>query len=84
MDHDPDVRQFLKRIIPATEADSAMAGSLRKRLEHGSRLMIEAGGHPIGTMGIHGINSKDGVATTGAMIGEKTYWEQGLWPRMLR
>jgi len=32
---------------------------------------------PIGSMGLHRINWKDRTATTGAVIGEKSYWGKG-------
>jgi RimJ/RimL family protein N-acetyltransferase len=39
--------------------------------------MLVVGGIPIGTMGIHGIDYRHGIATTGALIGEPEYWGKG-------
>jgi RimJ/RimL family protein N-acetyltransferase len=76
--NDPDVRQFVKRVFPATEIDEReWIESLRKKAGKDIVVMIEVKGKPIGVMGIHGINWKDRIATTGAMIGEKTYWDKG-------
>jgi len=76
--NDPDVRQFITRIFPAMEADE------REWFEHAHKnpdknvlLMIVVDSKPIGTMGLHDINWKDRVATTGAAIGEKSYWNKG-------
>lgn len=76
--NDPDVRQFLKRIFPAMEADEReWLERIHKNADKGVALMIVVDGKAIGTMGLHGINWKDRFATTGAMIGEKSYWGKG-------
>ena len=76
--NDPDVRQFLKRIFPAMEADEReWLERTHKNPDKDVVLMIVVDDQPIGTMGLHGINWKDRVATTGAMIGEKSYWGKG-------
>jgi RimJ/RimL family protein N-acetyltransferase len=77
--NDPDVRQFVKRVFPATEIDEhEWIESLSKKVGKDIVVMIEVKGKPIGVMGIHGINWKDRIATTGAMIGEKEYWGKGF------
>jgi RimJ/RimL family protein N-acetyltransferase len=76
--NDPDVRQFLKRIFPAMEADEReWLERMHKNPDKDVVLMIIVKGQPIGTMGLHDINWKDRVATTGAMIGEKSFWGKG-------
>ena len=81
--NDPGMTPFLNRRYPMTEA------SERKWLEQlGERtgdvvLIIVLKGktpekdRPIGTIGIHAIERENGVATTGAAIGEKDCWERG-------
>lgn len=76
--NDPEVRQFLKRIVPATDKhEHEWLERLHKSTDKEVVLMIEVNGRPIGTMGIHGINWKDRTAGTGAMIGEKEFWGKG-------
>ena len=76
--NDPEVRQYLLRIFPAMEADETdWLERLHKNSDKDVALMIEVKGIPIGTMGLHGINWKNRVATTGALIGEKQYWNKG-------
>jgi RimJ/RimL family protein N-acetyltransferase len=76
--NDPDVRQFLTCIFPAMEAgERDWLEHIHKNPDKNVVLMIVVNGQPIGTMGLHGINWKDRVATTGAMIGEKSYWGKG-------
>ena len=76
--NDPDVRQFVKRIFPAMEADEReWFERLHKNPDKDVVLMIEVKNQPIGVMGLHGINWKDRVATTGAVIGEKSFWNKG-------
>lgn len=74
--NDPEVRVFLARMFPALEHDEKEFIE-KKNSSSNVILIIEVDGIPIGTMGIHGINWPDGVATTGAMIGEKEYWGKG-------
>jgi RimJ/RimL family protein N-acetyltransferase len=40
--------------------------------------MIEAEGEPLGTVGLHGIDERQGRATLGIFIGVKGRWAQGL------
>ena len=76
--NDPEVRQFVTRVFPATEGqEREWLESASKKTETDIVLVIEVKGEPIGTIGIHGINWKDRTATTGALIGEKDYWDKG-------
>lgn len=75
--NDPEVRLFLNRGFPTMEAEEKeWIEYLHKNKGCNIVLMIclIEGDKPIGTMGLHGINQKDGTATTGALIGEKEYW----------
>lgn len=73
--NDPEVRRNLGSQLPKTEADEREF--VQNRSKSNIVLMIEVNGTPIGTMGLHGIRYPDATATTGAMIGEKSYWGKG-------
>ena len=76
--NDPEVRQFLKRNMPVTLI--AEKKWYEKTLtDHDNLVLVitTKSGKPIGVMGVHRINWIDGTATTGAFIGEKTYWNKG-------
>lgn len=76
--NDPDVRPFVSGVFPVTEGQEQEWFAQRsKKDENDIILVIEADGRPIGSMGIHRINWQTRVATTGALIGEKTYWNKG-------
>ena len=77
--NDPEIRQFVSRIFPATENEErGWLERLHRSSEKEVVLMIETlRGVPIGTMGIHRINWVNRVGTTGAMIGEKSFWGKG-------
>jgi len=76
--NDPDVRPYLMTIFPVTEGkERDWIENMNKKSETEVVLMIEAKGVPIGTMGIHAIDWRSGVGTTGAAIGEKQYWDKG-------
>lgn len=77
--NDPEIRQFITRVFPAMEQDERdWLEKLHKQCNTEVVLMIETLNHvPIGTMGIHGIDWRDHVAKTGAMIGEKAFWGKG-------
>ncbi len=81
--NDQEVNQFLLAFLPKTKEEET------KWLEHLSSLgrypedivliiEIKETRRPIGLMGLHKINWKDGVATTGAVIGEKDCWGKGF------
>ncbi len=76
--NDPEVRQFLIATFPTSEEKEEewikSLGSDDKNIV----LAIETKeGVLIGSMGIHRISWKDGVCTTGALLGEKDYWGKG-------
>ena len=75
--NDPEVRVNLGTQMPKNEADERefVQGRIKG---NNIILIIEVGGKPIGTMGLHGIKYPDATATTGAMIGEKEYWGKGF------
>jgi len=78
--NDEEVRQYLNRYLPAmeTEEEEWLEHIHKNRKCHVVLMICLAeGDKPIGTMGIHRINHKDGVASTGAMIGEKSCWGKG-------
>ncbi len=76
--NNPEVYHYLSAYLPKMEADEeAWLDSLAKQKDTHIVLMILVEDVPIGTMGIHNINWKDRVATTGAMIGEKEYQGRG-------
>lgn len=81
--NDPEVTQYLKRYLPmALNAEREYLENMHKRTETDVSFVILA--HhgnaylPIGMMGLHRINHKDGLATTGAFIGSKEHWGRGL------
>lgn len=76
--NDPEVRQFIKNTFPMPEgAERDWVESLKKRSSTDIVLGIEIKGKHIGNMGLHGIDWKNQIATTGALIGEKEYWGKG-------
>lgn len=77
--NDPEVRRFLNAYLPQNEKDEEnWLDAHSKNKTTGVVLLIETlEGRPIGVMGIHNINWRDRVSTTGAFIGEKDLWGQG-------
>jgi len=77
--NDSEVTQFLQAYYPIFEADELeWLDKLQKSKENIVFVIVDAKTKkPIGTMGIHRINWKDRIATTGALIGEKNYWGKG-------
>lgn len=76
--NDPDVRLFLNAYLPQTEkAEEEWVESLSKKNINDVVLVMETSeGRSIGMMGLHKINWRDRVATTGTLIGEKDCWGQ--------
>lgn len=80
--NDPDVWKYLAHYKPNTiEMEAEWFNSLSKN-DSNIVLAIEAiisknESEFIGVMGIHKIDWKNRVATTGAFIGEKEYWGKG-------
>ena len=76
--NDPEIRCFINNFLPTTEgAERVWLEGLDKKPPTDIVLIIEVAGKAIGSMGLHRINMKDRVATTGAIIGEKEYWGKG-------
>lgn len=75
--NDPEVRINLGSQTPKRESDEREFVQAVSKSKGNIVLIIEVDGKPIGTMGLHGIKYPDATATTGAMIGEKAYWNKG-------
>ena len=81
--NDPEVIQYLGMYLPMTEmAEEKFIEELgTSRAATDALLIIETvdseKGKPIGTIGLHGINSKDHNATFGIALGDKQYWSKG-------
>jgi RimJ/RimL family protein N-acetyltransferase len=78
--NDQEVSQYLAAFLPFMEADELeWLDRIHKNKESDVVFVIVDGRtkKPIGLMGIHRINWKDRTATTGAVIGEKSYWGKG-------
>lgn len=78
--NDPDVRHLVNHWLPSNKEEEAKwVDNLEKKKDTDIVLLIElADGRPIGLMGLHRINWRDRVATTGALIGEKDCWGRKL------
>ena len=76
--NDPEVREFIAQTFPKTEKDEEdwfnKLGSDQKNVVLGIETKNSI---LIGIMGIHRINWIDRTAITGAVIGEKEYWNKG-------
>lgn len=77
--NDPEIRHFVKNIFPMTYADEEywFDNMGRKKPNDISFAIETLDGTYIGNMGIHNINWKNGTFVTGAIIGEKEYWNKG-------
>jgi RimJ/RimL family protein N-acetyltransferase len=78
--NDEEVIQYLGRFLPVTEADEMeWFDRLQKtKKEQVVFTIVEVkSGSPIGLMGLHDIDWKDRISTTGAVIGEKKFWGKG-------
>lgn len=76
--NDPAVRDFLTATLPQTEKQEEEWFNKLGADDKNVVLGIETKeGLLIGSMGIHQINWKDRICTTGALIGEKEYWGRG-------
>jgi RimJ/RimL family protein N-acetyltransferase len=76
--NDPGIRYFVTGAFPQTiKQEEEWLDSVGKN-KNSIVLAIEAlGGEFIGTIGLHGIEWHNGVATTGVLIGEKRFWNKG-------
>lgn len=77
--NDPRVRKFVSAYLPASLAAERewIAGQGKDAKNIVLAIVTKPEGILIGSMGLHGINWKDRVATTGALIGERSYWGKG-------
>lgn len=76
--NDPEVNHYLKIYLPMpAQGEAEWFDSIAKSRSDIVLAIETLTGKFIGTMGLHRINWKDRVATTGALIGEKEYWGKG-------
>ncbi|OGM96452.1 MAG: hypothetical protein A3B86_03260 [Candidatus Yanofskybacteria bacterium RIFCSPHIGHO2_02_FULL_38_22b] len=76
--NDPDVREFIGSVLPQTEKQEEEWFNKLGSNDQNIVLGVETkDGVLIGSMGIHQINWRDRICTTGALIGEKDYWGKG-------
>lgn len=76
--NDPEISQYLSIYTPMWHDREAEWFDALGKSNTDIHLVIETlEGLAIGIMGIHLIDWKDRVGTTGAMIGEKEYWNKG-------
>ena len=82
--NDPEVRIYLQNQTPMMLlAEKEWFGELPKRMKTDVILVLvdKTNDKPVGTFGVHGIDHRNGTATTGACIGEKEYWSKGFGTR---
>ena len=77
--NDEEVRQYLNRQVPLTEAEEVEHLEESRKKKNNVFLVIidKKSKRPIGCMGLHDIDWKDRRATTGAVIGDKRFWNRG-------
>lgn len=77
--NDPEVAQFLMRVFPVTlQEEEEWIENIKKRTPKDVVFGVETlEGTLIGTMGLHNIELIHGLATTGAVIGDKKFWGKG-------
>ena len=76
--NDPEVRQFVLATLPFIEQQEEEWFNKLGKDDKNIVLGIETKeGVLIGSMGIHRIEWRDRICTTGALIGEKEYWGKG-------
>lgn len=77
--NDPEIRQYILKTYPQTEKQEEEWFNKLGSTDTDIVLAVETkDGTHIGSMGIHKIDWRNGVATTGALIGEKEYWNRGF------
>lgn len=78
--NDPEVRDFIKANWPMTLADEEnwFADLSKKKPNDLVLAIVTSEGKHIGHMGLHRIDWRGRVATTGAVIGEKECWGKGF------
>jgi RimJ/RimL family protein N-acetyltransferase len=76
--NDREVTRFLKARMPQMySGEKKWFDKLEGDKDNVVLVITTLEGKPIGVMGVHKIRWVDGVATTGAFIGEKSYWGKG-------
>ena len=75
--NDPEVTQFLSMSLPLNKMQEEEWHQNLTKKDKDIVLGIEVDGKLIGTMGIHNIDWVHRTAATGALIGEKSYWNKG-------
>ncbi|MDI6820775.1 MAG: GNAT family protein [Patescibacteria group bacterium] len=76
--NDPEVNQYLSIYFPINDKkEEEWFDGLYKNDDNLPFAIETLDGKFIGVIGLHRINWKDRVATTGALIGEKDYWGKG-------
>jgi RimJ/RimL family protein N-acetyltransferase len=76
--NDPEVRRYLASIYPVTQKfEEDWVDGLGKDKNNVTLIIETKDGEAIGLMGLHKIHWVDRSATTGALIGEKSYWGKG-------
>ncbi len=76
--NNPEIRQFILTVFPQSEKQEEEWFNKLGSDEKNIVLCIETTeGIPIGVMGIHKINWVNRTCETGAIIGEKEYWNKG-------
>jgi RimJ/RimL family protein N-acetyltransferase len=74
--NDPELRQFVSFFLPSTKKQEEEW--FDKKREDEIVLAIETKeGEFIGSIGLHKINYRHRTATTGTLIGEKSFWGKG-------
>jgi len=80
--NDPEVRIYLGRNFAPMmlNGEKEWFAERHKRMEADPILVLvdKENDKAIGTFGIHGIDFRNGTATSGACIGEKEYWGKGI------
>lgn len=79
--NDPEVVQYLRFYLPITELAEE---KWLEKISHSEKdvvfvieVIVDDEVKPIGTCGLHGINTKDRNATFGISIGDKEFWNGG-------
>ena len=76
--NDPDIRKFMLSTYPiAFEEERSWYETVTKKDASNILLVIVVNEKPIGIIGLHRINYVHGIATTGTIIGDKDYHDQG-------
>lgn len=76
--NDPEVTKFLKVRMPIMQvAEKKWLEKISESDKDIVFMITTIKRDPIGIMGIHNIEWINGTATTGAFIGEKSYWGKG-------